>query len=328
MQSTSSLTSKSRISAGLMGKSWLLPAEKTMLTVALAAGAIDIVLILYKGSQVDWPGYATILAVVAGLMTMGFFYRLSERSERIGAASISAGLFIFFSLCLSMFNYLLLPLWREPIDLGLNAIDQMFGYSWPAVIEWAGQNPVFNNIVRFAYLSTVPQIAVIIVILGITGRIKELNILIVTVTITATFTIAFWGLFPSLGAKSLYDLPIAMEMLASPVVSTAYGDEMLAMAKEGPGLIRPLEIKGLVAFPSYHIVLAAIAVFAARTVKWVFPVYLALNALILPGIYMHGGHHLVDLPAGLLVAAVGLYVANRVVNNHYRDNKLPEFLPN
>ncbi len=326
MQSTIITKSEPGISSGLRYNSWFLPAEKTMITVALAAGVVDLVLIWYKNSLVDWAGYLTILALVAGLLTLGLFYRVSGRSERIGAAGISAGLFIFFSLCLSMFNYLLLPLWREPIDLGLNAIDQLFGYSWPAVIEWAGQNPVFNSIVRFAYLSTIPQIAAIIVILGLTGKIKELNTLIVAVTITATFTITFWGLFPSLGAKSLYDLPLAMELLASPVVSTAYGDQMLLMAKEGPGLISPKEIKGLVAFPSYHIVLSGLAVYAARTVKWIFPFYLVLNALILPGIYMHGGHHLVDLPAGLLVAAVGLYLARKAVKEHYLKYKLPEIL--
>lgn len=312
--------------SALAKKTWLMPAEKTMAIVAVAAGLIDIILIVYNGSDVDWAGYLTILAVVFGMMTLGFVYRLSGRSGRIGAAAICAGLFIFYSLCMSMFNYQLLPLWREPIDLGLSAIDSMFGYHWPAVIEWSGNHPVFNAIVRFAYMSTIPQFAAIVVILGLTGRIKELHILITAVTITATFTICFWGVFPSLGAKSLYDLPLAMELLASPVVSTVYGDHMLLMAEQGPGIISPKEIKGLVAFPSYHIVLALTAVYAARKVKWVFPVYLVLNALILPGIFMHGGHHMVDLPAGILVAVVGLYLAHKTVSKDYREKDIPEYL--
>ncbi|MCP4073111.1 MAG: hypothetical protein GY742_15445 [Hyphomicrobiales bacterium] len=314
------------ISARLKQAHWLLPAEKTMAGVAIGAALIDVVLIYINGSLVDWPGYLAILALISGLLITGFFYRLSGRSGRIGAATICAGLFIFYSLCLSMYNYQLLPLWREPIDPYLNAVDQMFGYHWPSIIEWAGRHPAINNIIRFAYMSTIPQFAAIVVILGLSGRIKELHILIVSITITATFTICFWGLFPSLGAKSLYDLPRAMEMLASPEVSTAYGDHMLAMAKAGPGLISPKEIKGLIAFPSYHIVLALTAVYAARTVKWAFPVYLVLNALILPGIYLHGGHHMIDLPAGMLVAFAGIYIARKMVVKHYKENQLPEFL--
>ncbi len=301
----------------------LMPAEKSMLLISMVAGPIAVSSFLIRGLNVDWASYGASMLVVLGLMVIGYFYRKTGRSERIGAATTCAGLFIFFTICLSMYNYMLLPLWREPIDLQLNEIDQWFGYSWPAVIEWAGQNPVFNEIVRFAYLSTLPQFAALVVILGLSGRIKELHVLIASVTITATFAITFWGLFPSLGAKSLYDLPQAMEMLASPIIDTTYGDEMLRMAVEGPGYITPKDIKGLIAFPSYHIVLAVTAIYASRTVKWAFPIYLVLNVLIMPGIYMHGGHHLVDLPAGLVVAAAGLYLARRMVYKQYEKFNFP-----
>ena len=310
----------------LTQKNWLYSSEKSMGLVAVCAGAIDIALIIYNRSQVDWAGYFTILALICGLLSLGFFYRLSGRSERIASATICAGMFIFYSLCISMFNYQLLPLWREPIDLTINQIDQMFGYHWPSVIEWAGQHPTFNKIVRIAYISTIPQFAAIVVILGLSGRIKELHVLIASVTITGTFTICFWGLFPSLGAQSLYELPDALEYLVSPVVGSQYGAEMVRMTQEGPGLISPKNIKGLVGFPSYHMVLAMTAVYAARNVKWVFPVYLGLNALILPGIYMHGGHHMIDLPAGMLVAIVGIYLARKAVYHEYARLDLPEFL--
>ncbi len=294
-----------------------------MLTVALAAAAIDLVLIAVKGVRIDLPAYGAIIALVAGLMAVGTFYRRSGRSQRIGAATVCAALFIFFSLCLSTFNTLLLPLWREPIDVGLNAVDQVFGYHWPAMIEWAGQHPTVNMVLRVAYMSTIPQFAALVVILGFAGRLRELHVLITAVTITATFTICFWGLFPSLGAKSLYDLPMAMEALASPVVDTAYGDHMVAMSREGPGFISPKQIKGLVAFPSYHIVLALIAITAARSIRWLFPVYLVLNLLIMPGIFLHGGHHLIDLPAGLVVAVVGIAIARRIVYRQYDEMKAP-----
>jgi len=307
-------------------RTWLQPAEKIMAVVALTAALIDAFLIVYNGSQVDWPGYLSILAMIAAMMTMGLFYRLSGRSDRIAAATICAALFLFYSLCMSMYNYQLLPLWREPIDLQLNAIDQLFGYHWPSVIAWAAQHPIFNEITRFAYMSTIPQFAAIVVILGLTGRIRELHILIVSITITATFTICFWGVFPSFGTTTLYQLPEAIEALASPEADTAYGNQMLAMAIGGPGQISPKEIKGLIAFPSYHIVLAFTAVYAARTVKWIFPLYLVLNILILPSIYMHGGHHMIDLPAGLFVALAGIYIARKAVIKLYRQRNLPEFV--
>ena len=164
-----------------------------------------------------------------------------------------------------------------------------------------------------------------VIILGLSGRIRELHVMIASVTITATFTICFWGLFPAFGTTTLYELPRALEILVAPVANTAYGQELLHMAVEGPGIISPKEIKGLVAFPSYHIVLAVTAVYAARSVKWVFPAYLVLNALIVPGIFIHGGHHFVDLPAGIFVAFIGIFIARKAIDLYFQANNLPAY---
>ncbi len=312
--------------AASLRKAMLLPPEKTMLVVAMAAAAIDIVLIAVHDSRIDWPAYGGILVLIGALLMTGFFYRTTGRSERIAAATIGAALFIFFTLCLSMFNYQLLPLWRAPIDAQLNAIDRIFGYHWPSVIEWASRHLVFNTLVRYAYLATLPLFALTVVILGLTGRIRELHILMTALLITATFTICLWGLFPSLGAQSLYELPVAVEKLAKPELGTAYGKLLLQLAKDGPGLISPQNIKGLIGFPSYHIVLAVLVLCAVRNIKWVFAVFFLPSLLVVPGIFMHGGHHLVDLPAGILVAVSGIYLARKSVCSYYRKHDRPEFI--
>ncbi len=304
----------------------LLPAEKTMLIVSTFAGLIAVSSFLWQGQKVDWAAYGSILAIIVGLVGMGIFYRASGRSERIGAATICAGLFIYFTVCLSLFNYHLLPVWRAPIDVQLNQIDQFFGYHWPSIIEWAGQHPIINNILRYAYISTMPQLALLVVILGLSGRIKELHVLILTITITATFTICWWGLFPSFGASSIYQISAAIEDLASPELGTAYGHYLVSLGENGPQFITPSEIKGLIGFPSYHTVLAVAALYASRTIKWIFPIYLVLNILILPGVFVHGGHHLVDLFGGLVIAIVGLYIARSSVTSQYEKHKLPEMV--
>ena len=307
-----------------LNKVQLLPAEKTMVIVSTLAGAIAVMSFLWHGQNVDWAAYGSIMALVAGMVGMGIFYRASGRSERIGAATICAGLFIYFTICLSLFNYHLLPTWRTPIDPQLARIDQFFGYYWPSIIEWAGQNPTINNILRIAYVSTMPQLALLVVILGLSGRIKELHVLILSITITATFTICWWGFFPSFGASSIYQLPAAMEALASPELGTAYGAYLVSLGAQGPQFITPSEIKGLIGFPSYHTVLAVTALYASRTIKWIFPIYLVLNILILPGVFVHGGHHMVDLIGGLVIAIGGLYIARNAVYKQYKKFNLPE----
>ena len=303
------------------------PCERFMLTVTFAAAMVDLAMIGWKGSSVDWLAYAGLLTLFACLLAGGLAYRITNRSERIALSMIGAGIFIMFSAALSMYNYLLLPLTRPVIDVPLAEMDAMFGYHWPQIMQWAADHLFVSNVLKMAYITTLPQIALLVVILGLTGRQMELHKLLVSVTISATITICFWGLFPTLGAKSMYQIPMEIWQTVAPIVNLEYTNELKKIAVDGPGIITPSEIRGLIAFPSYHAVLAFTAIYAARTVKWLFPIFLVVNLLILPGIFVHGGHHLVDLPAGFVVFLIGAWAGNHVVHKDYRVRKAPALCP-
>ena len=295
-------------------KPLLWPAEKTMLVVAVFALFVNAVLISVKDANVDFIGYTGIAAVVLGLLAGGMFYRKSERSEEIASAMICAGAFIFFSACISMFNYLLLPLGNGTWDHTLATWDQVFGYHWPDIMALAAEFPTITFILKLAYMSTILQITVLVVVLGLFGRFRDLHILLSIVTITATLSICFWGLFPTLGPTVLYTLPQEVWSIVNPTVNANYGTELIRVAEHGPGVITPSEIRGLIGFPSYHAVLAFAAIYAARNVKYLASAFWALNLLILPSIFVHGGHHFVDLPAGFAVFLIGVWAANRALD--------------
>ncbi len=301
----------------------LQPAELLMLTVGVAAVLIDVALIAYKGARVDITGYSSIVGLLLLVIPVGLYYRISGRSERIASALICSGSFIFFSACLALFNYLLLPLARPLIDIHITGFDAIWGYYWPDVMAWAAANPTPTLIMKLAYMTTIPQFAALVVILGLTGRLRDLHVMITSVTITATLTICFWGLFPSLGAKSMYVLTPEIWAAINPIVNEEYAKDLLHISTNGPGLISPKELRGLIAFPSYHAVLAFTAIYAARNVPFVAQFFLALNLLILPGIFIHGGHHLMDLPAGFLMFAFGTYLAKQAVYRDYKERSAP-----
>lgn len=302
------------------------PAERFVITISLVAMAINVFQIFRNDVLIDWSGYAFITSVAVATFAVGQFYRVTERSQRIGAAMTGTGILIFFTMALSIFNYLLMPTTRPSIDQLIVQIDAMFGYHWPDVIQFAAENPVLSTIIKFAYLSTMPQLAVLVIILGLSGRVRTLHVLLVGITITATLAVLFWGLFPSHGASSVFTLPAELEQAVDPVVTTAYGQDIMRMAKEGPGYITPDDSKGLIAFPSYHAVLSFLALYAAWSIRWLFPVYLVVNILIVPGTLMHGGHHLMDAPGGLVLFLIGIFLTERIVGYHYQSNKHPAFL--
>ncbi len=305
----------------------LLEPERFILFLTICIVAMNMLQILWRGVGFDWQAYAGLAAIALACIAGGHFYRVSGRSARIGAALMGTGVFSLFSQHAVVFNYLLMPTNQPPIDAPLMAIDAAIGYHWPDIIAWMAENPAINDIIRIAYMSTIPQLAFVVIILGMTGRIRQLHTFLVSITIISVIGVVFWALFPTHGAKAYHEVPAAIELLANPIVTTEYGRDLIRLAAEGPGFITPAEIKGLIAFPSFHIVLACNAVWFMRGVKWGFPFYLVLNALIFPGTPMHGGHHLVDIPAGVAFFALGAWLAARVVGSMYRKEGLPDLLP-
>lgn len=74
-------------------------------------------------------------------------------------------------------------------------------------------------------------------------------------------------------------------------------------------MLKPFLIEhpeGLVTFPSFHTALAVIFAYSMRGIRYIaLPVY-ALNAMLILATLPQGGHYLVDVVAGLAVAAMSI----------------------
>lgn len=302
----------------MLSKTLLQPAEMFVLATVLVLGGIDIALILARGLSVDIAAYATILGLAGLLAAVGYVYRRLGRSDGIGAATTCAGLFIVFTAAMSLFNYLLLPNGRPTIDRWVNGLDAALGFSWPDAVAFGAAHPLLNEIMRFAYLSTLPQIALLVVLLGLTRRLADLHGLLVTITIAALFTVCFWGLFPTTGPSAIYVLPQDVLANAQPLLGPEYGAYVTSAITYGVSYLSPDDFRGLIAFPSFHTVLACAAVYYARNMRWLFPAFVMVNLAILPAVVVHGGHYLVDIPAGIAVFLLSLAGARIMVRTGIR----------
>ncbi len=303
----------------MLSKTLLQPAEVFVLTVTLVLGGIDVALILARGSAVDGAAYKMILGLAALLVAVGYIYRRLERSEGIGAATTCAGLFIAFTAAASLFNYLLLPNGRPTIDHWVNGLDASLGFSWPAAVAFGATHPFLNEIMRFAYMSTLPQIALLVVLLGLRGRLADLHGLLVTVVTAALVTVAFWGLFPTTGPSAIYALPEELLAKARPLLGPEYGAYVVSVISNGAPYLSPDDFRGLIAFPSFHTVLACAAVHYSRNMRWLFPVLVLVNLAVLPAVVVHGGHYLVDIPAGIAVFLLSLAATRAVFRSSARQ---------
>lgn len=289
------------------------PGERIVAAVIALLFVADGVLILRTPAMLDWAGYAFCLAIGFAACALGLAYRRSGRSEEIALAVLAAGLFILFSIVGSLFNHLLLPVGESRIDAVLAAIDGRLGYSWPGFVAAVAEYPAFGALLRTVYLSSLPQLIAVILFLGFAGRRDLLHRFLVTGVLGALISIGVWSAMPSFGPAVYY--PVAADTVAAlgMIVGPAYGAELSRLAIDGPALLSPTDALGLIAFPSFHTVMACMAVWFTLSLRRLFPFFLVVNLTMIPAILVHGGHHLMDVFGGVAVFALALAAAGRLL---------------
>ena len=71
-----------------------------------------------------------------------------------------------FSTSCCLLTYLLLPFAGPEIDGQLAAIDHAISFSWPALMTLAANHEIVTSILRYVYLSVLPQIFVLLLVQG------------------------------------------------------------------------------------------------------------------------------------------------------------------
>lgn len=287
----------------------MLRAERITALIAVALCAVDLILIAAKGQAVDWVGYGVMVLIGLGALALGLTYRRLGRSEEIALAAIAAALFILFTIFASIFNYLLLPVGALRLDLALIQLDASIGFSWAGFVAWAATMPGLGRALSYVYMSSLVQMTVLIIVLGFAGRREQLHQFLLTGVVGALLAITIWFAAPSMGPSVFEDISPELIEKLNLVVGPAYGAQLQSLALNGSSYISPMNVLGLIAFPSFHTVMACMAIWFTASLRPLFPVAMVLNVAMIPAILLHGGHHLVDIFGGIAVFVVALLIA-------------------
>ncbi|MDR6102358.1 hypothetical protein QE369_002555 [Agrobacterium larrymoorei] len=289
-------------------------AERFVAFIIVALFAIDIVLIGFKNIKIDVMGYCLSIAIGSGLVLLGQIYRVTKRDEKMAAALIAAGLFILFSICGSVFNYMFLPVRFPLIDETLMRIDDWIGYDWARSVTWVASYPSLGKLLFFVYATALPQLLFIIIVLGFTGRIRQLHQFLVTGVLGALTSITFWVFFPTYSPSSFQELPAWIPHALPLALGPEYGRELIRLGTEGVQYLTPRNLEGLIGFPSFHIFMAAMSVYFVPRYRAFIVVIATLNLLMVPAALIQGAHHLSDVFGGLVLFAIVCPISIRLVN--------------
>jgi hypothetical protein len=280
------------------------------LIAALGLAAVGIILGFQR--QVVWSSFLVGILASLALIAVGAYARRARNAPCLALCAIGGGIFMGFTAFAALFIFALFPLTNPMIDLDLIRLDATLGYDWVAFVSFLAQFPTFTKLLGLLYHSSLFQILLTIVVLGVLGRETTLHRFLLTGILTMVTAVGVWWMWPSIGPSGFSVVPAAVQDATGLVYNSEYGAYLRFLVEHGPYVISRDVITGVVAFPSYHMIMACMVVWYNRTTPAFLPA-LAINSLMIPATLSHGGHHFVDLVAGVFVFLVIALMVKRLI---------------
>lgn len=258
-----------------------------------------------------------LLPLVAVLLLVSFFYR-TMRPNR--AFAMTTGILAFFmSLMLVMgpLSYVVVSYDRPLFDAELAALDRALGFDWRALQQATASSAWASMSGALIYGSSGLQMIFAWLVLGWTGQFRRLSIFLGALALSTGTVLLLSGLFPAVGAYVHYGVPNSdLGHLKGTGAGVWHLNHFHALRD---GSLRHLILsksEGLITFPSYHTVVAVLSGWALWRIgywKWPMAIY---SGLVVATTLPIGGHHLVDLIAGIAVTAAAVALATAVERSY------------
>lgn len=292
--------------------------EIRFLCLALIAFVVVVVLSALYSQAIDWesftPGYGYALALLA----IGLYIRVFRSAERFSALTIALSGYALFGVSMGIFFHMHMPRPEPVLDDFLLRVDHFFGYHWPDAVVWlAREYPGVGTALSHIYMSSFAQLILVILVLGVTGKLARLDLLLMTGMIGLILTFIVWQVLPNFSMGIHYPIPAEAEEAIRLITDTAYGARLKDAALNGIPVIANQSMLGVVAFPSYHTVMACLVVwFLYRTFAF-WPAVL-INIPMIPAIHIHGAHHILDFVGGIAVFFAALWLSALILSARFR----------
>ena len=293
----------------------------TLLVIAIFT-VVDILWLPHSNLIVETSNYLDLAEIAVFLLTVyaigkGVSFRLIDDHSGIGrfiaraAESLvilarAAALFVPLGFVGGVFMYLASGAGFPLMDGRLASADAALGFDWPTFLAVTDASPWLSAILVVAYHSVGPQIPLVFVVLAFALREERLMEFVALMAISSLLTAVGMVLVPAAGAYPHFSpSPEAYKNFTSHAGMWHY-TELMKLRSGGVFLYVADKSKGLVTFPSYHTVLGIIITYAFREFRRLFPFFALLNSIMLVSTIPEGGHHLVDVLAGVLIALMVL----------------------
>jgi hypothetical protein len=280
------------------------------LKIWIIAGVVglDAVWIALAGYSFDASSTIRLFVVVLFLLAVAEFYRRWRPIENFVVMTRETAWLLAFSAAAAVLSNLAVALEFPRIDDQLAALDRALGFDWQAYYARVTASREMGIVFSLLYFLALPFIAFAVIALSVMERTDRASELVLAAMIGAIIAIAASGVLPSSGALA-YFRPDESALIHQPIVDLAYKQSFFDLRSGLATHFTLDDIKGLIAFPSYHAALNVIVLLAFRSMPKFFWPLLVLTIAMLATTPVEGGHHLADAVGGVLLAIVAVWLA-------------------
>jgi hypothetical protein len=257
--------------------------------------------------------------VTALLAAGGWFYRSVRRDPRLGAILTSTAHIIGFAAVGAPLSYIAATAGFPLQDAALETIDRTIGVDWAQLMTFVSRHPGLQLVLSFAYASFALQTLTTVLALGIAGQLTRLSSFIAAFVTTTLITIAISAICPAAGPWLFLDIQPASANGFLPASATSW-PVFLALRDGTLHTVYGIRSEGIITFPSLHAALGVLFPLALWHVKGVRWLALGLNVLLVIATPAYGSHYVIDVIAGILIAAACWIAVARLLHAAYETH--------
>jgi hypothetical protein len=238
------------------------------------------------------------LLTMAALMGVCIGCRYWRRAPRVADACEAVAYWIGFSLAGCILTYLFAT-WAFPLrDTVYDRMDAALGFDWLTWKSLIVAHPPLHRLLALIYASLRLQILLAVIYFAFAGQRQNNDVLLRAAFISLMITTVISGFMPALTVFALYGMPAEAPWL----------HDLVALRAGALSFAVP-DLKGVIDMPSYHAVLAVLLAWSFRRGGIIGVTVGLWDLLMLVSVLSEGGHYLVDLVAGVVVAAMAIWLA-------------------
>jgi hypothetical protein len=194
-------------------------------------------------------------------------------------------------------------------DANLLAVDRALGFDWAAYVRYVDDHPMLAGWVNYGYTMIRWPIFAIPVVLAVKHRYDRIEEFVFAFGLALIATTIVSGLVPAIGVFQQvgFDPASVKNLNLQP-----YLDQLRDLPLTRAGTLRHLDLLGLggiVTFPSFHAASAVLYAWALWPMKWMRPIVVVAFGAMLAATPINGGHYLIDIIAGSVVAVLSIVAA-------------------